>query len=77
MELNMISEIGKIVMIDSIEYKITYIDEKKKRITVEPIEEKNHLNLNQAIIIENHPYIVTYINEGKKRISLQLVNKGV
>ena len=75
----MINEIGKTFMLNGIEYKITYADEKKKRINIE-LNNSNDtisLHLNEAIIIENEPFIVTYINEGKKRISLQLVKKGV
>ena len=70
----MINEIGKTFMSNGIEYKITYADEKKNRITIEPNNgEITYLNLNQPIIIDNENFIVTYINEGKKRISLQLI----
>jgi hypothetical protein len=75
----MINEVGKFFMLNGIEYKITYVDEKKKRLNVElnNFNDNISLHLNDAITIENKPFIVTYINEGKKRISLQLIEKGV
>lgn len=77
----MINEIGKIFMSRGIEYKITYVDEKKKRITIEPhvdVKAKDLVpQVNTIIAIEHENFKVTYINEGKKRISLQLIEKGV
>jgi hypothetical protein len=40
----MINEIGKIFMSNGNEYKITYVDEKKKRITAEPYKVVPQIN---------------------------------
>jgi len=73
----MINEIGKAFMSNGVEYKVAYVDEKKQRITVEPIEGKDLPHLNESIIIENEPYIVTYINEGKRRVSLTNLKRSI
>jgi hypothetical protein len=75
----MINELGKIFMSNGTEYKITYIDEKKKRLNIEPNDSNNPISfqINEVVTINNENFIVTYVNEGKKRVSLQLVEKGV
>ena len=75
----MITEIGKIFMSNGNEYKITYVDEKKKRITVQPHSDDPFPipQLNSFMKIDTENFKVTYINEGKNRLSLELIEKGV
>jgi len=62
---------NKTFMYLGIEYRIIYINEKKKRLNVEPVNEiKTFPRIGQRIEIERIPFTVTYIHEGKKSITL-------
>jgi hypothetical protein len=66
-------EIGQTFMAARIEYKIIFINQKKKRINLELVEYKNENfpPIGQRIKIRDDIFIVTYINQGKNRISIE------
>lgn len=70
-------EVGKKFMYNGIEYEISFINEKKKRINVfqvvnEKIEKIDH-NINQIIKLDGTFFMVKYVNKGKDIISLEFI----
>lgn len=70
-------EVGKAFMYLGQEYRVVYIDEKKGRVNIEPVDPEINKtfkmpSIGQKIVVDNiYEFRVTYVHDGKKRISLE------
>lgn len=63
--------LGKKFMYLGMEYEVVFINEKAKRLNVEPLDKTKKLPMiGQKIVIDVIPFVVTYIHETKNRITL-------
>ena len=62
-----------IFMVGGDEYKVTYIDIKKKRCSIEPHNHNSTLDVGTNILLNGKFYSVLYKNEGKKRLTIKFL----
>ena len=64
-------ELNEVFMANGVEFKVTHINEEKKRFVAEPIDGKSVFPIGERFNYENEWYIVVYIHETKKRITFE------
>jgi len=64
-------ELGEVFLANGVEFKVTFINEKNKRFSAEPVDGKSMIPVGERFNFENKWYLVVYIHTTKKRITFE------